>query len=38
LIRNIGAYVDGVLFAILLINLLAPIFEKIRPKALGKVD
>ncbi len=38
LIRNIGAYADGVLFAIVLINLLAPIFEKIRPKALGKVD
>jgi Na+-translocating ferredoxin:NAD+ oxidoreductase subunit D len=38
LIRNIGAYTDGVLFAILLINLLSPIFEKIRPKALGKVD
>jgi len=38
LIRNIGAYADGVLFAILLVNLLAPIFERIRPKALGKVD
>jgi electron transport complex protein RnfD len=38
LIRNIGAYVDGVLFAILVINLLAPIFERIRPKALGKVE
>ncbi len=38
LIRNIGAYVDGVLFAILLINLLSPLFDKIRPKAIGKVD
>ncbi len=38
LIRNIGAYVDGVLFAIVVINLLAPIFERIRPKALGKVE
>jgi Na+-translocating ferredoxin:NAD+ oxidoreductase subunit D len=37
LIRNIGAYVDGVLFAILLVNLLSPLFDKIRPKAIGKV-
>ena len=38
LIRNIGAYIDGVLFAVLLINLLSPLFDKIRPKAIGKVD
>jgi Na+-translocating ferredoxin:NAD+ oxidoreductase subunit D len=37
LIRNIGAYVDGVVFAILLMNLVNPICDKIRPKALGKV-
>lgn len=37
LIRNIGAYVDGVIFAILIINLINPLLDKIRPKALGKV-
>jgi len=37
LIRNIGAYVDGVIFAILLINLVNPLIDKIRPKAIGKV-
>jgi len=37
LIRNIGAYVDGVVFAILLANLINPLVDKIRPKALGKV-
>ena len=37
LIRNIGAYVDGVIFAILLINLINPLVDKIRPKAIGKV-
>lgn len=37
LIRNIGAYVDGVIFAILLINLVNPLIDKIRPKAVGKV-
>ncbi len=36
LIRNIGAYVDGVVFAILLLNLVNPLVDKIRPKALGK--
>jgi electron transport complex protein RnfD len=36
LIRNIGAYVDGVIFAILLINLINPLVDKIRPKAIGK--
>jgi electron transport complex protein RnfD len=38
LIRNIGAYVDGVILAILLINLINPLVDKIRPKALGKVE
>jgi electron transport complex protein RnfD len=37
LVRNIGSYVDGVVFAILLMNLINPICDKIRPKALGKV-
>ncbi len=36
-IRNIGLYPDGVIFAILLINLINPLVDKIRPKALGKV-
>ena len=37
LIRNIGAYVDGVILAILIINLVNPVLDKIRPQALGKV-
>ena len=37
LIRNIGVYVDGVVLAILVINLISPLVDKIRPKALGKV-
>ena len=37
LIRNIGAHIDGVVFAILLMNLTNPLLDKIRPKALGKV-
>ena len=37
LIRNVGVYVDGVIMAILVINLIHPILDKIRPKALGKV-
>lgn len=37
LIRNIGAYIDGVILAILVINLISPLLDKIRPKALGKV-
>jgi electron transport complex protein RnfD len=36
LIRNIGTYVDGVVFAILLINVANPLLDKIRPKAIGK--
>jgi electron transport complex protein RnfD len=36
LIRNIGVYVDGVVFAILVINLINPLIDKIRPKAFGK--
>lgn len=37
LIRNIGAYADGVVLAILLMNLANPLIDKIRPNALGKV-
>jgi electron transport complex protein RnfD len=36
LIRNIGAYVDGTLLAILLLNVANPLLDKIRPKASGK--
>ena len=37
LIRNVGAYADGVPFSILLMNLANPLLDKIRPKAIGKV-
>jgi electron transport complex protein RnfD len=37
LIRNIGVYADGVLYAILVINLIQPLVDKIRPQAVGKV-
>lgn len=37
LIRNIGAYPDGTLYAILLMNLINPLVDKIRPQAIGKV-
>ncbi|MDX9786819.1 MAG: RnfABCDGE type electron transport complex subunit D [Desulfobacterales bacterium] len=37
LIRNIGIYADGVVYAILVINLVNPLLDKIRPKAIGKV-
>ena len=36
LIRNIGAFVDGVVFAILIVNVASPLLDKIRPKAFGK--
>ncbi len=36
LIRNIGAYVDGTIFAILFMNIVNPLLDKIRPKAIGK--
>lgn len=36
LIRNIGAYPDGTVYAILLINLINPLIDKIRPKSFGK--
>ncbi|MCU0598550.1 MAG: RnfABCDGE type electron transport complex subunit D [Desulfobacterales bacterium] len=37
LIRNIGAHVDGVVFAILIANLINPLVDKIRPKTIGEV-
>ncbi len=37
LIRNIGTWIDGVILAILVINLISPLLDKIRPQALGKV-
>lgn len=37
LIRNLGNYIDGVVFAILIMNLVNPLLDKIRPKAIGKV-
>jgi len=37
LIRNIGVYVDGAIFAILIMNLVNPLIDKIKPKAIGKV-
>jgi len=36
LIRNIGAYPDGTMYAILVINMINPLIDKIRPKAIGK--
>jgi len=36
LIRNIGAFVDGTVFAILMMNVANPLIDKIRPKALGR--
>jgi Na+-translocating ferredoxin:NAD+ oxidoreductase subunit D len=38
LIRNIGVHVDGVIFAILVINMINPVIDKIRPKAIEKVS
>jgi electron transport complex protein RnfD len=37
LIRNVGVHVDGVIFAILVMNMINPLIDKIRPKAIGKV-
>jgi electron transport complex protein RnfD len=37
LIRNLGVYVDGVIFAVLIINLANPLVDKIRPKTMRKV-
>ncbi|MCF8094785.1 MAG: RnfABCDGE type electron transport complex subunit D [Desulfobacteraceae bacterium] len=37
MIRNLGAHVDGVIYAILIMNLVHPLIDKIRPKAMGRV-
>jgi electron transport complex protein RnfD len=36
LVRSIGFFVDGAVFAILLANIANPLLDKFRPKALGK--
>ncbi len=36
LMRNIGAYADGTVLAILLLNVVNPLIDTIRPNALGK--
>jgi Na+-translocating ferredoxin:NAD+ oxidoreductase subunit D len=36
LIRNAGFFVDGAVFAILLMNIANPLLDKIRPRALGR--
>jgi electron transport complex protein RnfD len=36
LIRNIGFFADGVVFAILMMNVANPLLDKIRPKAMGR--
>ena len=36
LMRNIGVYADGTVLAILLLNLVNPLIDTIKPKALGK--
>jgi len=36
LVRNIGFFPDGVVFAILLMNIANPLIDKIKPRALGK--
>ncbi|CAB5102073.1 Electron transport complex protein RnfD [Olavius algarvensis associated proteobacterium Delta 3] len=37
LIRNIGVYVEGTAFAIIVMNCANPLLDRIRPKAVGKV-
>lgn len=36
LMRNVGAYADGTVLAILLLNLVNPLIDNIRPNALGR--
>jgi len=36
LMRNIGSYADGTILAILLVNVVSPLLDNIRPAALGK--
>jgi electron transport complex protein RnfD len=37
-VRTIGVFAEGLVFAILVGNLLQPLLDKIRPGALGKVE
>ncbi len=37
LARNIGVFVDGVVFSILMMNVANPLFDKIRPRAVGRI-
>ncbi len=37
LIRSIGTFVDGVVFAVLMMNVANPLLDKIRPRAIGRV-
>jgi len=37
LIRNLGLFADGVVFAILMMNVANPLLDKLRPKAMGRV-
>ena len=36
-IRDVGVFADGLPYAVLVGNLVQPLVDKIRPKALGKV-
>ncbi len=36
LVRNIGSFVDGAVFSILIMNIANPLLDKIRPKATGR--
>ncbi|MBW2066077.1 MAG: RnfABCDGE type electron transport complex subunit D [Deltaproteobacteria bacterium] len=36
LVRNVGAFVDGAVFSVLLMNIANPMIDKIRPRALGR--
>jgi Na+-translocating ferredoxin:NAD+ oxidoreductase RnfD subunit len=36
IIRTWGAYVEGVPFAILLMNALTPLLDRVRPRAVGR--
>jgi electron transport complex protein RnfD len=38
LIRSIGVFAEGLVFAVLVGNLIQPLLDKIRPPALGKVE
>jgi electron transport complex protein RnfD len=37
LVRSIGSFVDGAVFAILMMNVANPLLDKIRPRAIGRV-